>query len=79
LFTGKEDDPGRENDIRTLYTSNDWAITQAILQKYDIQYIYVGQMEYGLYGSIALENFDRNLAKIYEANGVIIYEYKGEL
>jgi uncharacterized membrane protein len=68
---------GREDDVRTLYTSNDWTETAAILDKYQVRYVYVGPMELGLYGEVALEKFDRNLSKIYENNGVIIYEYKG--
>jgi YYY domain-containing protein len=68
---------GREEDIRQLYTSNDWAQTQDILNKYHIRYVYVGQMELSQYEAVAFEKFDRNLSKIYENNGVIIYEYRG--
>lgn len=69
---------GRDEDVRQLYTSNDWSATAAILAKYTIRYVYVGPMEQIQYQTIALEKFDRNLIKIYENNGVIIYEYRGE-
>lgn len=68
---------GRENDVKTLYTSNDWVETEAILQKYHVRYVYVGNMEQAQYGSLAIEKFDRNLSKIYDNDGVVIYEYKG--
>jgi len=68
---------GREEDIRQLYTSNDWALTAPILDKYHIRYVYIGSMELSLYEPVAFEKFDRNLTKIYENNGVIIYEYRG--
>ncbi len=68
---------GREDDVKTLYTSNSWADTQTILNKYHVRYVYVGPMEQGEYGAIATENFNRNLSKIYDNNGVVIYEYRG--
>jgi len=68
---------GREDDVAKLYTSNDWAATQTILNKYNVRYVYIGPMEVGKYGAIAMEKFDRNLSKVYDNNGVVIYEYKG--
>jgi YYY domain-containing protein len=68
---------GREDDVRKLYTSNSWDETRAILDKYRVTYIYVGQREQTLYEPLALEKFDRNLSKIYNNQGVVIYEYKG--
>ncbi|HEX5838307.1 MAG TPA: DUF2298 domain-containing protein, partial [Anaerolineales bacterium] len=32
----------RKDDIATLYTANDWTVTQDIINRYDIRYIYIG-------------------------------------
>lgn len=68
---------GREGDVKTLYTSNDWVVTEQILKKYNVRYVYVGSLEQAQYGALAMEKFDRNLSKIYDNEGVVIYEYKG--
>jgi hypothetical protein len=67
----------RENDIRKLYTTTLWDEALAVIKKYDIQYVYVGSMEFSQYGQVELQKFDENLSRIYDSNGVIIYAVKG--
>ncbi len=75
----------REGEVEKLYKTNDWATAAAILDKYNVKYVYVGPLEFGAYGGMDLRKFDQNLGKIYEAkyedgpnDDVIIYEYKGK-
>ncbi len=68
---------GREEDVRTLYTTHDWDEALSILQKYHIRYVYVGPMEINQYGEIQLTKFERNTNVIYQADGVTIYEMTG--
>jgi len=64
----------REGDIRTLYSTPTWLDAQAILDKYDIQYVYIGQLERDAYGQAGLAKFDRFMRMIYQSGGVAIYE-----
>jgi YYY domain-containing protein len=62
----------READIRTLYSTLDWEQAQAILEQYDIRYVYIGPMERQAY-PVSEDKFAKNLAKIYEQGQVVIY------
>lgn len=68
---------GREDDVRKLYTSNNWEETASILDKYHVKYVFLGPREQAQYGQIAVEKFNRNMSKIYDNLGIVIYEYKG--
>src|SRR5215207_2180812 len=39
----------RQGDIETLYTTSDWATTQEIINRYNIRYIFVGDLERSTY------------------------------
>jgi YYY domain-containing protein len=69
----------RINDVNALYSTTDSAEAKAILDKYDVGYIYVGQLEWIYYSPQGLLKFDRMadegiLHEVYRNGGVTIYE-----
>ena len=44
-FAKPESIPERQNDVKTLYTTTDKAVANALVDKYDVDYIYVGEWE----------------------------------
>jgi YYY domain-containing protein len=62
----------RKDDIATLYTSNDWTVTQDILNRYDIRYIYIGNLERSTY-QVNEEKFSRFLTPVFQQGSVVIY------
>jgi YYY domain-containing protein len=63
----------RDGDIRTLYITNDWPTTQAIIDRYDIRYIFVGNLERGTY-QVNEEKFNRFLKPVFQQGSVTVYE-----
>jgi hypothetical protein len=63
----------RQEDIQILYSSRDWKETQAILQKYGIRYIYIGQRERSTY-RIYEGKFQRYLTPVFQQGDVVIYQ-----
>ena len=43
----------RNEDIKTIYTSTDYATVKALVEQYDIDYIYVGNLEREKFGVVA--------------------------
>ncbi len=68
----------RERDIEAIYTSDDQLEVRALLDKYGVRYVYVGELErrkYDLPRSIE-EGFERFMELIYREGNVSIYEYR---
>jgi uncharacterized membrane protein len=63
----------RQADIETFFTTNDWPTTQAIIDRYDIRYIFVGNLERSTY-RVNEEKFNRFLKPVFQQGNVIIYE-----
>lgn len=63
----------REQDIKQLYQTNNWAEALTIIQKYQIRYIYVGSLELSTY-RVNTQKFSSNLPVSYSNNTVTIYE-----
>ena len=63
----------RAEDIQTLYSVNDWTITQDIINRYNIRYIYVGNLERSTY-QVNEEKFNRFLKPVFQQGSVTIYE-----
>jgi uncharacterized membrane protein len=61
-----------ENDIQTLYATADWAIARDILARYDIRYVFVGNLERGL--PLREEKFQQNMKLAFQQGNVAIYE-----
>jgi uncharacterized membrane protein len=63
----------RANDIETLYTTSDWMTAQEILKKYNIKYVYIGNLERSTY-PVNEEKFGLLLKQVYQQGSVTIYE-----
>ena len=66
---------GREEDVEAVYRSSDSSEVKAILERYDVRYVYLGSRERGTYGIENLEELDGLLKTAWEGDGVIIYEF----
>ena len=62
----------REQDIETLYSTPDWVTTQDIINRYDIRYIVVGNLERNTY-RVNEEKFNSFLKPIYQQGSITIY------
>lgn len=63
----------RKADMQTLYTTNDWTTTQEIINRYNIRYIYIGNLERSTY-QVNEEKFNRFLKPVFQQGNVTIYE-----
>jgi len=68
----------RFNDIQRLYETKSWETAAAIIEAYDIHYIYVGGLEWSTY-AVNIEKFDQMLEPVYNNQSVIIYEVPSDL
>jgi uncharacterized membrane protein len=64
----------RQDDIRTIYQTRDWNVAQALLDKYDIQYIIVSSLEQDWYKPVFTAKFDRFMHRVFEQGDVVIYQ-----
>ncbi|MBI2917645.1 MAG: hypothetical protein HYY01_06580 [Chloroflexi bacterium] len=64
---------GREADVEQAYRSSDQAQVLALLRKYQVRYVYVGDLERSKYGA-AVDGFQGMLPVAFSAPGVTIYE-----
>jgi YYY domain-containing protein len=75
-WRGNYEEPGlREPVIETLYTSPDLERTRALLDEYDIEYVYVGPLERSTYSVSrpVLDKFESLMDVVYEGGEVTIY------
>ncbi|MSQ23725.1 MAG: hypothetical protein EXR58_04105 [Chloroflexi bacterium] len=67
----------RTRDVETIYRSESPAEVQALLDKYRVEYVYVGGQEKALYPPSGLAKFDQMLGsrldRVYQAGAVTIY------
>jgi YYY domain-containing protein len=76
-------EPGmREPAIRDIYSRPFWENTGDILNLYNVEYIYVGNLERSTYGNDGVlpskEKFDEQLEVAYQNNSVTIYRWQPE-
>jgi len=65
----------RQDDIKTLYSTPDWQAALAIINHYNIQYIYIGDLERSTY-PVQEDKFRTHLTQAFQQGAVIIYEVK---
>jgi len=70
---GGEEMGSRQNDITLLYTTDSWEESVGIIEKYNIRYIYVGDLERTTY-NLDESKFKENLPIVFENNSSAIYE-----
>jgi YYY domain-containing protein len=63
----------RKDDIQILYSTSDWVTTQEIINRYNIRYIFVGNLERSTY-PVNEEKFNRFLKPVFQQGNVTIYE-----
>jgi YYY domain-containing protein len=77
---GRTEIGSRETDVQDLYQANSWQEAQAILDEYNIRYIFVGSLERIKYSSgqalLHVEILNQNLPVVFQNASVTIYEYQ---
>ena len=63
----------RQNDIALLYRTANWTTAHDILNKYNIRYVYIGDLEQSTY-PVQESKFQRNLIQVFQQGSVTIYE-----
>jgi len=63
----------REQDIETLYTTKDWQTAKSIIDQYQIQYIYIGDLEKSKY-NVDEVKFQNNMVEAFKNQSTTIYE-----
>jgi uncharacterized membrane protein len=64
----------RENDIKTLYETNDWETARLILTQYNIRYVLIGNMERSLY-KVNESKFSSHMREEFSNQDAIIYSW----
>ena len=70
---GYDEQGSRQDDIRQLYQSPDWLTTLDILNRYSIDYVYLGDLERHTYPPVFEAKFDAFMDLIYSNETVKIY------
>jgi uncharacterized membrane protein len=63
----------RGADLEQLYTTGSWNEAQVILQKYGINYVYLGTLERNTY-AVSEEKFAVQLVEVFRRGQVVIYQ-----
>jgi YYY domain-containing protein len=69
----------RINDVAKIYNTSDMSEALSLLQKYNVQYVYLGQLERHYYEEQGIAKFDDmspDLENIFSTNNVNIYRVK---
>ena len=74
---GAEEQGTRQSDIEQLYTTRSWQEAKGIVDRYGIDYIYVGHLERNSYQPLDERKFLAFMDEIYKNNSVAIYALKG--
>lgn len=64
---------GRRADIELVYTCSDSEQILALLDKYDVTYVYVGRLEREMYGEDAGEQLGSLMDVVFQNEGVTVY------
>mgnify|MGYP005837111703 CR=1 FL=1 len=67
----------RAQDIERLYNDPNWAAVQDIVQRYGIDYIFVGSAEHQAYDSFGLRKFADALTPVCRSGDVVAYRVEG--
>jgi uncharacterized membrane protein len=64
---------GREEDVRTLYTTDDLAQARELIGRYGVDYVVFGPIERTTYGDAGLEKWDELGEKVFEREDTTIW------
>jgi len=70
---------GRADDVERLYLTKEWEEARTILDRYGIDYVYVGPLERTTYSPLQTRKFDIYMKAIYSSDDVTIYARLGAL
>lgn len=69
----------RGEDVRLLYQTRDWSEAARILDRYHVDYVYVGALERRTYTPFNEQKFEAFMDPIYSQGDVVIYARRGEV
>jgi YYY domain-containing protein len=72
-WRGGNVDFARISDLELLYTTSDWSLAQSILQRYDIRYVVVGDVERNKY-LVDEAKFQLHLQVAFQSGPITIYQ-----
>ena len=64
----------REQDVKTLYTTTDLAASRALLQRYDVQYVFVGSLERTEFPPAGLSKFAQLGTPVFRDGETTVYK-----
>lgn len=82
---GTEEMGTRNYDLQQLYCAKDWGAASEIIERYDIRYIVIGNLERSAYVlndsncpyGLQEGKFIRNMDQIFQQNNIAVYEKRG--
>jgi uncharacterized membrane protein len=69
----------RGEDVRFLYQARSWSEAAPIMERYSIDYVYVGALERRTYTPVYEQKFEAFMDPIYKQGEVAIYARRGEV
>ena len=76
-WRGNTPEPGiREPAVNEIFSQSDLLSVAELLNRYSVEYIYVGGLESDMYGSSGLDKFAEQLDVAYSNNSVTIYRWQ---
>jgi uncharacterized membrane protein len=66
----------RDAVVRDIYSQPDWLFTVELLNRYDVSYVVVGNLERDTYGPQVNEKFQSNLDVAFQNESVTIYRWR---
>jgi YYY domain-containing protein len=69
---GYDEQGSRQGDIEMLYATSDWITARNIIERYNIRYVFIGNLERGQ--PLQEEKFQRNMRLVFQQGNVAIYE-----
>lgn len=69
---------GRADDVKALYETSDEAEARRLLNEYDVTYVIIGARERAGYTGLQAEKFDSLGRKVFESEGIAIYNVRGQ-
>jgi uncharacterized membrane protein len=72
-------EPGRRNPlVKEIYETNNWERTKSLLNEFEVDYIYVGNLERSTYPTGNFAKFEQNMDVAFANNSVTIYKWQAE-
>ena len=71
------DQGSRQQDVKTLYTTTDIALSRQLLTRYAIQYVFVGSLERSDFPPAGLAKFAQLGTPVFSNGGTIVYRIGG--